>query len=96
MHRVPYVEPTSWPRYLPAFELDAVHFSTDGTLWVQRTTEAGGAPVFDLFNRSGQLERRVSIPRQTRLVGFGKNSIYVIRKDQYDLEYLEKYSLPDG
>lgn len=93
--RTPFQEPTEWPSRLPAFLPDAVRFATDGTLWVQRTTtDAGAPPTYDLIGPAGTVVSRMVLPARTRLVGFGTGTIYLVRIDADDLEYLQRYRLP--
>jgi hypothetical protein len=67
----------------------------DGTLWVRRTTPAGEPPTFDIIDRTGQVIEQVRLSRQRRLVGFGVGSVYLVQADDVDLEYLERYQLPE-
>lgn len=88
-------EPTQWPERLPAFLPRAVNFASDGTLWVHRTTaDATAPPTYDLIGPAGTVLSRLELPARTRLVGFGNGTVYVVRIDEDDLEYLQRYSLP--
>jgi hypothetical protein len=90
----PLREPEQWPKLLPPFLPDAVWFASDGRLWVRRTTAAGAPPSFDLIDRAGAVVTRLQLPPRTRVVGFGRNTVYLARIDDDDLEYLERYRLP--
>jgi hypothetical protein len=90
----PYREPTEWPRYLPPVIRHGVSFAPDGLLWVMRSTRFGARPVVDIIDRGGEVATRLELPNRSRLVGFGTRSVYLARKDQDDLEWLEKYQLP--
>jgi hypothetical protein len=92
--RPPYTEPVKWPEFLPPFLDRAVAFAPDGMLWIQRTTDIDAAPTFDVIDRAGQLAARCILPRRARLIGFGATSIYLVRRDNDDLEYLQRYHLP--
>lgn len=87
-------EPTTWPAHLPPFRIDAAEFSPDGILWVQRTTPAGDAPLFDLIDRSGRVVQQVRLAKRSKLLGFGAGTVYVLRIDEDDLQYLQRYRLP--
>lgn len=87
-------EPDRWPEVKPPFLGNAATVATDGRLWVQRTTAAGDAPRFDVFDSFGKVVANVTLPAATRLVGFGRGTVYVVRKDENDLEYLERYRMP--
>ncbi|MFN2316369.1 MAG: hypothetical protein ABR602_06760 [Gemmatimonadales bacterium] len=80
----------------PAFSgTSAVLASPEGEVWVLRTRPASDhTPVYDVFDASGRLARKVSLARGSRVVGFGRNSIYVVRTDEDDLEYLQKFMRP--
>jgi hypothetical protein len=89
-----FAEPDVWPEVLPPFLLDAVRFAPDGTLWIERTAAAGSPQTFDLVDRAGSLASRVVLPPKTRLVGFGEHTIYVVKIDADDLEYLQRHARP--
>jgi hypothetical protein len=38
--------------------------------------------------------RRVTFPEKSRLVGFGEGTVYTVRTDDDDLQYLERYRMP--
>lgn len=89
-----YEEPAEWPEELPPFLMDAVRFAPDGNLWVERTTAARAPQTFDVIDRSGRVASHVVLPAKSRLVGFGKASVYIVRIDEDDLEHLERHMLP--
>ena len=91
---IPIGEP-DWPEHLPAFLLGAVTLAPDGRLWVRRTTGADEPPTYDVIDSTGRVQEQVRFPGRDRIVGFGDDgSIYVIRRDEFDLEYLERHRLP--
>lgn len=96
MGNFPYREPAEWPKHLPPFLPGAAHFSDGGMLWIERTGPASDPPTFDVIDAAGRLARAVRLPAQRRLVGFGKRSVYAVRVDAMNLEFLERYTLPDG
>jgi hypothetical protein len=87
-------EPARWPALLPPFLEGALTFAPDGTLWIQRTTAADASPIFDLVDEGGQVTRIVQLPGGRRLVGLGVDWVYAVRRDELDLEHLERYRLP--
>lgn len=89
-----FTEPTAWPDVLPPFLSNAVHVASDGTLWIERTYDATGGQQFDVIDASGTLTKRVTLPLNTRLVGFGARAIYTVRIDDDDLEYLQRHPMP--
>lgn len=88
-------EPT-FAEIKPAFNGNtAVLASPDGDVWVLRTRSANDhTPVYDVFDSSGRLVRKVSLARGSRVVGFGRHSVYVVRTDEDDLEYLQRFARP--
>jgi hypothetical protein len=63
-------------------------------LWVQRAHAADAPPSCDVIDTTGRIVSRVVLPRHTRVVGFGVNSVYLVRIDDDDLEYLQRFRLP--
>jgi hypothetical protein len=84
-------DPPDWPEYMPPFLTNAVSFANDGTLWVKRTTVAGAPPTYDLIDGAGRVTQHVVFPKRTKLVGFGNGTVYLVRLDEDDLEYLQRY-----
>jgi hypothetical protein len=70
-----------------------LRFAYDGKLWIQRTVEAGSPTVFDVVDRTGQRIEQIQLPPNRRLVGFGAHTVYLVVKDEVDLEYLERYEI---
>lgn len=87
-------EPQSWPEFLPPYRGSAV-FAPDGTLWIPRALAAGSPPTYDIINGSGRLVGRITLPQRAKLVGFGNGTVYVVRLDEDDLQYLQRIALPD-
>jgi hypothetical protein len=89
----PEVDGLDWPNALPAFRAGGVFVATNGDLWVERYASAGTAPVYDVFDENAVLVRRLTLPEGRTVVGFGNGSVYLARIDEFDLQWLEKYSL---
>lgn len=89
-----YAEPREWPDVLPPFLANAVQFAPDGQLWIERTTPAGAPQTFDVIDRVGRRASRVVLAPRTRLVGFGARTMYTVRIDDDDLEYLQRHARP--
>ena len=67
----------------------------DGQVWVLRTRSASDKiPAYDVFDRTGALVKKVTLNPSSRVVGFGKGTVYVARTDEDDLQYLQRYKLP--
>jgi hypothetical protein len=83
-----------WPEVKPPFPFSGVLAGTDGRLWVLRHGRAGDPRVhYDVIDRQGAVAVRVDVPNGCRIVGFGARSIYVVRKDADDLQYLQRFPL---
>lgn len=81
-----------WPEVKPPFVPRNVFTSPEGELWVQRSAPAADStPVYDVFNASGNLASRVSLPKGRRLVGLGAGVAYATRTDEDGLQWLERY-----
>jgi hypothetical protein len=85
-----------WPDTKPPFSAGAARVAPNGHLWLLRSRSADDpVPVYDVFDGAGRLIRRVALPRDTRLIGFGSRSVYLVRTDDNDLQYLERVDAPD-
>ncbi len=89
-----------WPEYLPPFlrtplnRPKIVQFAPDGTLWVERTRAAEVPRLFDVIDTVGQVIKQVRLPENRHLAGFGNGTVYLVRVDEFDLQYLERYRMP--
>jgi hypothetical protein len=81
------------PEFKPPFQGPPV-IGPDGRAWLSRTVPKDSPPTYDLFDRRGQLTGRVVLPARTTVLGFGKGVIYLIRTDDADLQYLQRYRWP--
>lgn len=84
-----------WPEAKPAFNAGSVWVDARGRLWVNRFQRAGEPWRYDLFDPAGRLVASVRMPEDRRVVGMGATSVYLARFDADDLQYLERYALPD-
>lgn len=87
------IDGMDWPDALPVFQASGIHIARNGDLWVERYVTAGTAPVYDVFDGNGVLVRRMTLPEGREVIGFGNGCVYLTRTDQFDLQWLEKYSL---
>jgi hypothetical protein len=88
-------EPTDWPDVLPPFTQNAAFMAPNGQIWIARTREAtDNQPKYDIIDGSGRLVGRVAFPTRTRVIGFGATSVYTVRTDEDDLQYLQRFRLP--
>lgn len=91
--RRPYREPANWPEFLPPYRGNG-QFAPDGSIWINRMTAAGRPPLYDVIDGNGRLLEQVELPPRTKLVGFGARSLYLVRLDDDDLQYLQRHPLP--
>jgi hypothetical protein len=88
-------DPEDWgDDFMPPFlggAVNPVMFAQDGHLWVRRTGPAGQPPTYDIIDRAGNLAMKVVLPQRSRLVGFGNGTVYTIRLDEDDLQYLQRH-----
>lgn len=86
-------EDPKWPDTKPPFTgTGSVLVTPDGQVWVGRARRANDpTPTYDVFDGSGNLAGQVTLRPRSRVVGFGKGTVYVVRSDEDDLQYLERY-----
>lgn len=71
---------------------NAVLVAPEGEVWVARTRPASDpVPSYDVFDKTGKLVRKVNLNAKSTVIGFGKGTVYVIRTDDDDLQYVERY-----
>jgi hypothetical protein len=88
--------PTIWVDEVPAYRPRAfLSFDPNGILWIQRTTFGREGGMYDLIGREGELIDRLRLPEGHRVVGFGRNAMYVVRRGSDDTEYVQVW-LPPG
>ena len=83
-----------WPDFKPPFPADAIRTDAHGRAWVQRHVRAGQPVLYDLFDMGGERVAQVELPEDRRLAGFGQNSVYLVRADDFDFAWLEEYESP--
>jgi hypothetical protein len=83
-----------WPELKPPFLPNNALAGTDGRLWIQRHVAATDTRArYDIADRRGVIVERAELPQGGRIVGFGARSIYVVRLDPDDLQYLQRFPL---
>jgi len=81
----------AWPTVKPPFLSGAVQVDPTGRVWVLRTRAWNDSiPTFDVFDATGRVIERVSLPKRTRLAGFGNGVAYLARTDDDDLVWLQR------
>ncbi|MDH4043118.1 MAG: hypothetical protein OEW06_01565 [Gemmatimonadota bacterium] len=88
----PNVDDLEWPAAKPPFETRGVLVTPEGELWIRVSQQAGAKRQrYDVVDGRGQLVRHVELADDQRLVGFGKGTLYTVRRDADDLQWLERY-----
>lgn len=84
-----------WPRVLPPFPINALLAAPDGAVAIERTAESRfPGRYYDIVDRTGRLVRRLRLPPNERLAGFGRLAAFVIAQDSDDLEWLSRHPWP--
>ena len=87
----PGPEDFHWSDEMPPFVANAVRVSPEGEAWVQRSVPAGAEVVYDVFDAEGNRTEQVVLPPGRRVVGFAEEFVFVVRRDEFDLFWLERY-----
>lgn len=88
----PEMPDLKWPTEKPPFLERSLQISPDREAWVLRTRAAGDSiPVYDVFDAKGVLTERISLPPASRVIGFGRKSVYLVRTDDSGAQWLERY-----
>jgi hypothetical protein len=87
----PSAKDVNWPDVKPPFPANAARFDPDGALWVERHVPAGRPPRFDVFDQDGRVVRRIELPAERQLLGFGRGSVYLVYEDPDGLQWIERY-----
>jgi len=81
------------PETYPAFAAE-LHVDADLHLWVRESTPVGTQEsMWSIFSSEGQLLGNVRLPKQVRLLDVGIDYLLVLRRDAFDVEYVELYRL---
>jgi hypothetical protein len=87
--------PATWPAEYPPISLLGVLAAPDGRLWVKRgVPERIGREQWDVIDQHGRLVARWQLPPKITLIGAGAGVVYTVRKDEDDLQYLQRVELP--
>ncbi len=84
-----------YPDRLPAFDPTGIVAAPNGDVWVSRSHRWNDRAVtVDVFGPDGERRRTLTLPPSRRLVAFGTRSVYLVRVDDDDLQWLERYPYP--
>jgi hypothetical protein len=85
---------TDFPERFPFTDPRNVWVDAEGRGWVGRLeNQRERRPLFDVFNAAGDRIARVRLPGNRQVVGFGRGSLYAVRIDEVDLQWLERYDI---
>ncbi|MBC7897680.1 MAG: hypothetical protein H7066_19840 [Cytophagaceae bacterium] len=91
-------EPTDWPELLPpilAETGESVFIAPSGQVWISRARPGTDrTPNYDVLDATGKVAFHVELPERTRVIGFGNGTVYTIRTDEDDLQYLQRHRMP--
>jgi hypothetical protein len=88
------IEPSVWYPTKAPFGENSTWASPTGELWVAIAQAAGTrAQAFDVFDATGKRTRRVVLPAGSRLIGLGAHSLYAVRIDADDQQFLQRFEL---
>jgi hypothetical protein len=87
------LEPSQWATTKPAYT--ALLSAPDGRLWVALSGPTGSRTVrFDVLSGTGALLAHIQLAPGETLAGIGRGTVYTVRMDEDDLQYLRRYQLP--
>ena len=96
-----------WPAQVPPFTMvvdggwntpggTALQPGPHGLLLIRRTpTTEAPETRYDAVDRDGKLRGAILMPEGATIVGFGRASLYVVQKDEMDLQTLSRHPWPD-
>ena len=85
-----------WPAMIPPVVPGWPPMTTeDGLVVIRRTaTSRHSGPLYDIVNRRGVRERQVSMAANTRILGFGRTSVYVVTSDADGIQRVSRHPWP--
>lgn len=85
------------PEHLPPFEVDHIHASPTGELWVPRRLPVGEPHTeIWIFDERARLRRKVRIEGRVDLLWVGDEVFYAAVTDDLGLQRLRRYGIEDG
>jgi hypothetical protein len=86
-------EPTDWPDVMPPFLASSRPLvAPNGNVWIRRVTEASEErSIYDVIGANGKVVDRVALPLKSTVIGFGTGTMYTLRVDEDDLQYLQRH-----
>ena len=85
----------AWPAVVPPFLKNALVALPDGRIAIKRASfEADRKNDYDIVDRRGALSGVLRLPRNERLIGSGKQFVYVAATDVDEVHSLRRHSWP--
>jgi len=85
----------AWPAVVPPFLEKALVALPDGRIAIKRASfETDRKNHYDIVDRRGVLSGVLRLPRNERLIGSGKQFVYVAATDVDEVQYLRRHSWP--
>jgi len=83
-----------FPSSFPAFAgRESMRIDPHGAVWIARSHSISDpTSLYDVFDSNARRHAEAHLKAQSRIVGFGDGVIYVARRDNDDLEHLERYT----
>ena len=88
---------TDLPPTVPPFGPFSLLAGADGNLYIRRTPTADSPePRYDVIDRTGNLVQRLQLAIGERIAAIGASHLYVVWKDENEVERLRKHVIPAG
>ena len=82
------------PRPATAPVFDRLLLGPDGEVWVRRFDDPRAeASEWLVFGEDGELGARVRTPHEREIRAVGRDRVYTVELDEYDVEYVQAYPL---
>jgi hypothetical protein len=88
------IDDYTWPDVLPPVRPGGARLDPNGRVWVERYGQVGSPTDYDVFDHRGQRVGQVRLPRDHRVVGFGRSAVFAVRTDDLGLNWLEIFEPP--
>ncbi len=86
-------EPDRWPETRPHFQRGA-KAGLDGRLYVPVMCVSAADKCFDVLDAQAKRVARYRLPKKGRLLAAGNGEVYVVSKDEDDIEYVNVHRIP--
>ena len=90
----PDLDQYEWPDEKPPFYGARIPVDDAGQAWVRRHVRAGAPSLYDVFGPDAEHLAAVQLADGRRIIGFGRDTLYAVHFDEFDLVYLERYGMP--